>query len=219
MARKRGRSIFFWLIKLPFFAVCLFVVGCNLWVILSTFSRVSDTVESIDKKPVGLVLGTSKKVAPEVGNPHFDNRIAAAAELYLAGKVDRLIVSGHRDSKYYDEPRDMIARLRDTYQIPESAITPDIEGHRTLDSVLRAKSVYHCDQITIISDDFHVNRALFIADRVGLNAVALESKHVSFEESTKTRVREYFARVKAILDLYIIGTESVDTGLAAGESR
>ncbi|MGY8641678.1 MAG: SanA/YdcF family protein [Verrucomicrobiales bacterium] len=203
MARKRRRSKFFWLVKLPIASVVAVVLGCNIWVMASTMSRVIDNPESIEGKPVGLVLGTSKKVAPDVGNPHFENRIAAAAELYLAGKVDRLIVSGHQE-KYYDEPKDMIARLRDVYKIPESAVTPDIEGHRTLDSVIRAKKVFKCDNVVIISDDFHVNRALFIADHIGLKAVAYPSERVEFKKSTQSRFREYLARVKAVLDLYLL---------------
>ncbi|NNE91054.1 MAG: DUF218 domain-containing protein [Verrucomicrobiales bacterium] len=216
MARKRkNRSLLLRLIQLSLVVVALILIFCNLWVLGSTGGRVFSDVSEIESNPVGLVLGTSKKVAPETANPHFENRVAAAAELYHEGKIERLIVSGHRE-KYYDEPGDMIAKLREL-GVPASVLTRDDAGHRTLDSVVRARKVFDCDQITIISDDFHVNRALFIADRVGLNAVAFRGERVEFEESMQARVREYLARVKAVLDLYFLGTEPSElSGMAEG---
>ena len=85
---------------------------------------------------------------------------------------------------------------------------------RFLDSLIRAKQVFDCEKLVIVSDDFHVNRALFIADRVGLDAIAYRSQPVKLEISGGTRVREYFARVKAVLDLYLLGAETSGPGLA-----
>ena len=151
---------------------------------------------------MGLVLGTTANVAPDTPNRHFENRIAAAAELLRQGKVSRLLVSGYRDSQYYDETEDMKERLV-ALGVAENQIIADNKGARTLDSVARAESVFGFDRFVIISDDFHVARALFIADRLGLDTVALRSKPVDYGSSRKVRVREYFARVKAILDLYL----------------
>ena len=121
-------------------AVVALLVLCNLWITISTKDRIFDSVEKIEARPVGMVLGTSKKVAPDTPNQHFENRLRAAAELYHAGKVKHLLVSGHRNSRYYDEPRDMIAKLKEL-GIPESVTTSDKFGFRTLDSVSRAADV------------------------------------------------------------------------------
>lgn len=161
--------------------------------------------------PVGIVLGTSKKVAPDEPNPHFENRIAAAAELFRAGKVRHLLVSGHRDSQYYDEPRDMTAKLVEL-GVPTSAITPDNAGLRTLDSVVRAREIYRLERVTVISDDFHVPRALFIADHKGIEAIAMRGESVPFKRSLKARAREYFARVKAVIDLFFLRTQPANLG-------
>ncbi|MDF1825950.1 MAG: ElyC/SanA/YdcF family protein [Verrucomicrobiales bacterium] len=202
MARKRKRSITFCLIKLPLFLLIAGVVACNLWIVISTHGRVYASAGEIEAQPVALVLGTSKNVAPDTPNRHFDNRIAAAVALFKTGKVEQLLVSGYRDSKYYDETLDMIAKLKSA-GVPAEVILADNEGARTFDSVVRAKSVFGFDRFVIVSDDFHVSRALFIADELGLNAIAMKSAPVEIENSAKVRLREYFARVKAVIDLYL----------------
>ena len=202
MASKPRHSIFFWLIQLPLLVGIGGVLLCNLWIVLSTFPRVYDSAEEIESRPVGIVLGTTANVAPDTPNLHFENRIAAAADLINQGKVQKLLVSGYRDSQYYDETEDMRAGLV-KLGVPEEKIVSDNKGARTLDSVWRAESVFGFDRMIIVSDDFHVARALFIADRLGIDALALRSQSVDYESSRKVRFREYFARVKAILDLYL----------------
>lgn len=202
MARKRKRSITFWLIKLPLFLLVAGIIGCNLWIVTSTHGRIYASAGEIEAQPVALVLGTSKNVAPDTPNRHFNNRIAAAVALFKTGKVERLLVSGYRDSPYYDETLDMIAKL-ESAGVPAAAILADNEGARTLDSVTRAGSVFGYERFVIVSDDFHVARALFIADRLGFDAIAMKSAPVELENSSRVRLREYLARVKAVLDLYL----------------
>ncbi len=209
MARKRKLSIFFWIIKLPLLLLVVLVLGCNLWITVSTQGRIFDSVDAIQSRPIGLVLGTSKKVAPNTPNQHFVNRVTAAAKLLESGKVDHLLLSGYRDSQYYDETRDMAAKLKEL-GVPESKYSTDNEGSRTINSVSRAASEFGYKDIIIISDDFHVARALFIADRLGLNALALRSKSVDFDDSKRVRIREYFARVKAVMDVFRLSLEKKD---------
>ncbi|MDF1753304.1 MAG: ElyC/SanA/YdcF family protein [Verrucomicrobiales bacterium] len=202
--RKRGCCLFICIS--PILAVLAVIVGCNLWVISSTDSRVTYSPDQIENQSVALVLGTSKKVAPNTPNPHFENRIAAAVELFEKGKVGKILVSGYRDSRYYDEARDMEKSLKER-KIPESAILTDGKGNRTLDSIERTFSIHKLDRIVIVSDNFHVHRALFIADRRGVKAVALASKKVPFSQSYQTHLRELLARVKVVIDLYLINPE------------
>ena len=212
MSHKRKHSILYWMVFWPVLAVGVTVTVCNLWVVGSTQDRVYRSVDSIESRPVGLVLGTSRKLTKEQANPHFDNRLAAAAALYHAGKVKHLLVSGHREaSGYYDEPRDMTARLVQL-GVPENAITPDNAGDRTLDSIIRAKKIYGLDRLTVISDDFHVSRAVFIADREGVEAIAFRGEAVGVGQSFRARTREYFARVKAVIDLYLLHTQPTELG-------
>ncbi len=211
MPLKKKRSVLFKLAAMMLGLVGLFVLFCNWWVLLSTQSRIYDSVAVVKNNALGLVLGTSKKVAPDKANPHFEHRMAAAAELYQAGKVQHLLVSGDGASKYYNEPRDMTAKLIEL-GVDKEAISSDNAGLRTLDSIIRAEQVYGLKKITIISDGFHVNRALFIARQAGLDAIAFSSRPVQLKYSTKTRLREYLARVLVVLDLYVFDTQPETLG-------
>lgn len=206
MSQKKKRSLLFRLATIFVLLIGLFVLFCNWWVLLSTQSRVYDSIDEVKNNTIGLVLGTSKKVAPDSPNPHFENRMAAAAELYQEGKVRVLLVSGDGASKYYNEPRDMTAKLVGLGVEPQ-AIRSDNSGLRTLDSIIRAEKVYQLEKITIISDGFHVYRALFIARHAGLDAVAFCSTPVDLKHSFKARLREYLARVLVVLDLYVFDTQ------------
>ena len=211
MVRSRRRFLIFSILAFPLLLVAAVVVACNLWIVLSTRGQVYASVAEIETRAVGVVLGTSKKTGPDTPNAHFENRMAAAAALFLEGKVGTLLVSGYRDSQYYDETRDMIAKLKEL-GVPESDLLADDRGVRTLDSVTRAKTVFGFERIVIVSDDFHVNRALFIANRHGVDAIALQSESVGYSDSRNVRMREYLARVKAIIDLYLYSPESGELG-------
>ena len=137
----------------PLVAILAIAIFCNVWVTWSTGDRVYHSPDQIENQSVALVLGTSKKVGPDTPNPHFENRIKAAADLFKQGKIEQILVSGYRDSRYYDEAKDMETRLRE-HQIPEAAIMTDDKGNRTLDSIERAFSIHELDKVIIVSDDF-----------------------------------------------------------------
>lgn len=210
MSPKKKR-ILFRVLMLPLLVIGAFILFCNLWVVLSTNSRVYDSIDEVKSNSIGLVLGTAKKVAPTSPNPHFEHRMAAATELFLEGKIKHLLVSGDGGSKYYNEPRDMTAKLV-SLKVPEKAISSDNSGYRTLDSIIRAKKIYGLEDVTIISDGFHVNRALFVARKMGLNAIAFSSQPVKLKYSLNTRLREYLARVLVVLDLYVLDTQPDSLG-------
>lgn len=184
----------------------LFVVACNGWVIYSTQHYIFRTVESLPSRQAGLVLGTSKRVAGGKENIFFRNRIEAAARLYHHKKVKHLILSGDNSSRYYNEPADMRAALL-KQGVPEGAMTLDFAGHRTFESVLRCKKLYNQDSIIIISQSFHSARALFISRHYKIPAIAYAAADVPSGYSFKTILREYLARPKALLDIYLLDEE------------
>ena len=134
---------------------------------------------------------------------YFTYRILAAYELFKTGKVQILLLSGDNHVKGYDEPSDMKEALIHM-GVPDSCIVVDYAGFRTLDSVVRCKEIFGEDSITIVSQEFHNQRALFIANKHGINAVAYNAKEVNRNYSFKTKFREYFARVKCVLDIYVL---------------
>jgi SanA protein len=165
--------------------------------------RIFRSVDQIPQHEVGLVLGTGKTTAGGNPNLHFNQRIAAAVALFKAGKVRHLLVSGDNHIATYDEPTDMRAALI-AAGVPTNAITCDFAGFRTLDSVVRAQTVFGLKQFTIVTEEFHCARALWIARRHGLDAVAFAAPDLSIRWSARMKARESLARVWCALDLYVL---------------
>ena len=166
--------------------------------------RVYQSVAAVPVRDVGLVLGTSKATRSGKPNLHFNQRIAAAVELYRAGKVHHLLVSGDNHIATYNEPTDMRNALV-AAGVPASAITCDYAGFHTLDSVVRAQEVFGLSQCTIISEDFHCPRALWIAQQHGLDAIAFAAPDVSLRGwSLRAECREQLARAWCGVDLYVL---------------
>lgn len=203
MLGRKVKKIFFKLI-LPVIAFSLvLIVAGNSWVILSTQEKVYTSVHNIPATDVALVLGTSKYSRTGNANLFFKYRIEAAVALYRAGKVKHFLLSGDNSKSYYNEPQDMKKALI-SYGIPVSAITLDYAGFRTFDSVVRSKKVFKQKRIIIITQDFHSYRALFISHYYGIEAMAYTTEPVPKSYSLMTLTREYLARCKAIIDIYIL---------------
>lgn len=210
-SRTFGKKGWWFALWAPLGLVLGFVVFCNAWITLSTRSRIFDSAGEAPANTVGVVLGTNKNFAPNRPNLHFTRRVEAAAELYRQRKVDHLLVSGATNSAYYNEAADMAGALIEL-GVPPTAITRDESGFRTLDSVVRAQRVFGQDRYTIITDDFHVSRAVFLARRYRQDAIGFASAHVAAPLSAKSRFREIFARCKAVLDVYVFRTQPRELG-------
>ncbi len=166
--------------------------------------RIFHSVNETPPNDVALVLGTGKLTPRGRPNLHFNQRINAAVELYQSGKVRHLLVSGDNHIKGYDEPTDMRDALI-AAGVPTNAITCDYAGFRTLDSVVRAQSVFGLKSFTILTEEFHCPRALWIARQHGLNAVAFAAPDLTSRRWTvRVKVREAFARVWCGIDLYVL---------------
>jgi len=185
--------------------VLLGVVICNVWIVKSTEGKVYSDLSKLPDHRIALVLGTSHKTMKGKPNPFFEMRMKMAAQLYHLGKINHFILSGDNRSRFYNEPMEMKKALV-KLGVPGSAVTLDYAGLRTLDSVVRSKEVFGQKKITIITQPFHSYRALFISHYYDIDAVAMVADDPSFDHSFKVIVREYFARTKAVLDLYVFKT-------------
>lgn len=199
---KKRKKLMLYLIGLSF-AILATLFGCNEWIERSTKNKVFDQVSAIPSNKVGLLLGTIEILPNGRRNLYFDFRIEAAAQLYKAGKIRYIVASGDNHIKGYDEPTMMKNALM-RKGIPESAIYLDYAGFRTLDSVVRCKEIFGQNQFTIISQPFHNQRAIFIASSKGLKTVGFNARNIARRYGWKIIIREYFARVKAVLDIYIL---------------
>jgi SanA protein len=139
---------------------------------------------------MALVLGAAP-IGPEGGpNRYLVYRLDAAAALWKAGKAKVLLVSGARTGESYDEPAAMQAGLI-ARGVPTEAILRDNEGFRTRASVLRARDVYHQSKLLIVSQRFHVGRALYIAHQAGLEAWGVDARDVDNPYSVFTELRRF----------------------------
>jgi len=161
------------------------------------------SLEEIPNQEVGLILGTSKFNSAGFTNLYFVNRIEAAVSLYRSGKIQHILVSGDNRTIEYNEPLDMKKALN-ARGIPDSAITLDFAGLRTFDSVVRCKEIFGQQRFTVISQKFQVERAIFIAQYFNIEAIAFAAEDVPEKYSIKTVIREYFARTRAMLDVYFL---------------
>ena len=124
----------------------------------------------------------------------------AAAELYYEDKVDVLILSGDNATLEYNEPIMMKKYLED-YGIPDSVIFLDYAGFRTLDAIVRCREIFGQDSFTVVSQEFHTRRAVFLAACKDINAVGYNAKSPEGYLHFWTNMREILARVKVFIDL------------------
>ena len=200
--RRKRRS---WIRRMLLILLCplIIVAAINVWVLAATRGKVYRADGKTPSEAVALVLGTSKRQENGQPNLHFTRRLDAAAALYKRGQVRHVLVSGANPGPFYNEPRDMkdglVAR-----GVPAAAITCDTRGWRTLDSVMRARERFGLRRrAPIVSDGWHVPRALFIARKCGLDAIGISAAPVPVKNSLKARTREWGARVLVVLDLYV----------------
>lgn len=166
-------------------------------------NRIFRSIESTPTNDIALVLGTGKRTRNGTPNLHFTQRMTAAAVLYRSGKVRHLLVSGDNHTQGYDEATDMRDALV-ACGVPADAITCDFAGFRTLDSVVRANSVFGLTNFTIVTEEFHCPRALWIAQRHGLDAVAFAAPDLNARWSARVKAREILARAWCAVDLYVL---------------
>ena len=197
--------------KLFLFILVSAILLMTPWAIISVSvsDRVYRDIEAIPTREVGLVLGTT----PGIGgsNLFFTTRIEAAKELYERGKIRKIIVSGDNSDKSYNEPEYMKRALMKS-GVPESIITMDYAGFRTLDSVVRASEVFSLTGgFTIISQPFHIERALYLAWANGIESIGYGAANVSLEYGLYAYIREIPARWLALYDAWF-GTQATVLG-------
>lgn len=182
----------------------IFTITCDLLIENSASGKIYTRAEDVPEVSAALVPGTSPTSKGKV-NLYYQYRMEAAAALWKAGKVKYIIVSGDNSTVYYDEATFMRNTLREL-GVPDSVITLDYAGFRTLDSVVRAYWVFGQKNIVIVSQEFHNERAIYLAEHFGINAVGLNAKDVPGNYGWATAFREYLARVNAVLDVTVFGT-------------
>ena len=194
---KKGRIIASLLIVL----LTSIILLPNILIKNKSKGRLFDSTENLPKNRVGLLLGTGKYLKSGI-NPYYRYRIEAAIQLFKTNKLDFILISGDNSRKNYDEPS---AMKNDLVQagIPGSRIFLDYAGFRTYDSIIRSKKIFGLDSMTIISQRFHNERAIYISRKFGMETIGYNAEDVALKRGLKTRLREILARDKMMLDLLL----------------
>jgi SanA protein len=166
-------------------------------------TRLYTEVGSVPHRKVALVLGCLPALPDGRRNRYFEYRVDAAAELFRGGRVDYLLVSGDDHRRGCDEPGAMREALMQR-RVPEERIVLDGAGFRTLDSVVRAKTVFGQTQVLVVSQRFHAERALYLAAAHGLDAIGFCAADAPITPSLW--LREPLARLRAVLDVHGLHT-------------
>ena len=202
---KKVAKKLLWTTCIMAFVCIVLMLICNQIVVNNAKGKVSSDIDSIKYNKVGLLLGTTPQARiTKVKNYFFIYRIDAAEELYKAGKIEQILISGDENSlDGINEPECMRDSLV-ARGIPSNVIFLDGKGYRTINSVINANKVYGLKSFTIISQEFHNERAIYQAEHLGLNVENLQAYNAKMPKSRRaflTTIREYFARVKMFIDL------------------
>ena len=202
MSRKRRMAR----IALAAVAALAIVVplGARVWVRAAVRDRISSDLSRAPGCRVAMVLGARVLPNGKLGS-FLEKRCDVAIALYKAGKVQKLLMSGDNRFKDYNEPE----RMRDyavAHGVPIGDIALDYAGRRTYDSMYRARHIFGIDRMIVVTQDFHAPRAVFLAGAVGVNAYAVTAPA---DYVFRTEVRECFACVSALLDVYVLSPKPV----------
>lgn len=174
----------------------------NWQVLKSSDGLIYNSTDQVPYKKVGLLLGTSKYLGNGKRNPFFKYRVESAFALFKMRKIKYIIISGDHSEKYYNEPLDMKNELL-ALGVPDSILFLDFAGLRTYDSMVRCHKIFGQNDFMVISQEFHNERALYIANQLNIKAIAYNAKEPTMKVGIKTYFREYFARVKVLLDVLL----------------
>jgi vancomycin permeability regulator SanA len=160
-------------------------LGCSLYVSLRYRGHILPSAHA-PEAPVALVFGAGLAAVREP-SPVLAERLDKAVQLYRAGKVRRLLVSGDNSDRRHDETRAMVAYVR-ARGVPEADVDADFAGLSTYDSCVRAHRVFEVQRALLVTQAFHLPRALFIANSIGMDA------HGVAADEGRTRTRRYALR-------------------------
>lgn len=171
----------------------------NKMIISASKGKLYESIETLPYNKVGLLLGTSKYLSDGRINLYYQYRIDAALQLYKAGKIKYIVVSGDNSRVTYNEPQTMYEDLIRA-GVDSTHIYLDYAGFRTFDSIIRLREIFGQSKATVISQQFHNERAVYIASRENMDVIAFNARDVNRNAGLKTQLREKLARVKVFAD-------------------
>lgn len=186
-------------------AVVLIVIGaigCNLWVLRKAGGSIV-SADQTQPAQTAIVLGAYVYGRNNLLSAVLKDRVDTAIELYRAGRVHTLLMSGDHGQTDYDEVNAM--RLyAESRGVPSERIFLDHAGFNTYDSMTRARQVFQVETAVVVTNRFHLARAVFLANSQGIRAQGVVADRHRYADAEAYEQREFLARVKAFLNVYLL---------------
>jgi SanA protein len=193
-----------------FGALVVFILASNAYIVLSTRGEATSDISKLSPAQAAIVPGAQVRLDGTMSSMLAD-RVQRTVELWNAGKVDRILVSGDHGSWRYDEPDTMRKALM-AAGIPGRVIFTDHAGFNTRATMVRAKNIFDVSSAIVVTQGFHIDRALYLAKEAGISDVhgLTSDLHGYGQKKTESDIREFLARPKALLDT------AIDAGVMGG---
>ncbi len=182
-------------------AVSAAAVGINIAMVRHSARYIAASPRECRHAQAAVLLGAGVYSNKRVSAVAYD-RIVTAAELYNAGKVQKILITGDHGTPYYDEVNTILHWLR-KFNIPESDIFTDHAGFSTYESIVRARRVFEVESAVLVTQEFHLPRALYIAAGQGIKVQGYRADRQKYIYIKRYTAREYFARVKDFLNVHL----------------
>ncbi|WP_447895639.1 SanA/YdcF family protein [Vreelandella sp. GE22] len=193
------------LVAFVLLAALVFLAG-NVWVLASTARFIDRPLEQCRPDEVAIVFGTSHWTRSGLRNPHFHARMRTSAELIERATVNHLLLSGDNRTQAYNEPRAMWRELH-RRGVASPRMTLDFAGFSTYDTLVRARDVFELDQALLVTQSWHLPRAIYIGRSLGMDVTGCVAEQQPAAGEWRLHLREVAARVATLGDLYLWGRE------------
>lgn len=171
-------------------------------------TQTSITEIPIENPPrVAIVLGAKVSKNGELSNVLYD-RVLTAVELYRAGRIEKLLMSGDNSIANYDEPTAM-KQTAVKLGVPESDIVLDFAGRRTYDTCYRAKEIFNVQKAIVVTQEFHQARTLYLCNNLGVDSIGITANRRKYDGENYWAFREFFSRASAWFEMNFVSFEPV----------
>ena len=182
------------------------IVAFNMWLSAAYANRIYTSIDDVprDNRPrIAIVLGAGLTRSGEPTAVLYD-RVAVAAELYQRGLVNKLLLSGDNRFENYNEPEAM-RRTAVQLGVPDEDLVLDYAGRRTYDSCYRAKEIFGVQRAILVTQAFHLERALYLCDAFGIDSIGLKADRRNYTSGAQTTwlLREMLATLGAWIDVNV----------------
>jgi SanA protein len=203
--RKFFKRLLIILLLLGAFGAAI-IVGFNAWLSAAYASRIYESVDAMpikDQPRIAIVFGAGLTRSGEPTAVLYD-RVATAAALYQRGLVDKLLLSGDNRFENYNEPEAM-RRTAVKLGVPDEDLVLDYAGRRTYDSCYRAREIFGVNRAILVTQAFHLERALYLCDAFGIESVGVMADRRNYAGGAQTwwLMREAIATMGAWIDVNV----------------